>query len=271
MIKKGVSVNSAAKKIFIRYRTFFQLSCLFFAFLITGWIWHYSNNEEAELKLYALQAIAEIIVAVFETIATFLMLKSIKQNAEANREMKRMNEKLQFSMQAQTDVLRQQQEFYALQLKERQDELCKLEKAKILNRYLSYVKNFLFAYNRGENFDGVNTKELFKKKSNENKVKDINETASNVFNHEDMLMAVLKLKLTPNTDLEHYMFVPDDYDKNGKPNDKIVLTKIDRDVKERFDCLLREYKYKLRTNLPLILGEYFNNFDENEELQELCG
>ena len=274
MMQKGLLDSPIPKKIISKYRTSLQLLCLFIVFLLTGWVWHYSNHDEAELKLYALQAIAEIIVAIFETIATFLMIKSIRQNADANREMRKMNEKLQFSMQAQTDVLKQQQEFYAIQLKEKQAEIKKMEKAKILNRYLSYVKNFLFAYNRGENFDGIATKELFKQKSKENKqnAKEVqSEVNADVKNNKsNMLMEILKLKLTPDTDIEKYIFTKDDVNDKKLLN-KIVLTKVDKDVKDKFDCLLREYKYKLRTKLPVILGEYFKNFEENEELQEICG
>ena len=90
MIQKGLLDSPISKKIISKYRTFLQLLCLFIVFLLTGWVWHYSNHDEAELKLYALQAIAEIIVAIFETIATFLMIKSIRQNADANREMRKI-------------------------------------------------------------------------------------------------------------------------------------------------------------------------------------
>ena len=260
-----------------KYKTMFIILCLFFSFLGTIWIWHYSNNEDAELKLYALQAIAEIIVAIFETIATFLMIKSIKQNGDANREMKKMNEKLQCSMQAQTNVLRQQQEFYAVQLEEKRAEMRKAEKAKILNRYLSYVKNFLFAYNRGENFDGINTHKLFMTKKKEHNISEKQqEICMGPDDYKDdkisMLMAILKVRLTPDTDLESYIFKRNfDAKNSNKESEKIVLTGSDKDVKEKFDCLLREYKYKLRTKLPTILSGYFSNFEENEELQEICG
>lgn len=261
IIKKRIYDDIVLEKIYKKHKTAIQILCLFFIFLSTRWVWHYSNNEDAELKLYALQAIAEIVVAIFETIATFLMIKSIKQNGDANREMKKMNEKLQLSMQAQTEALKQQQLFYAVQLKEKQLEMRKMEKAKILNRYISYVKNFLFAYNRGENFDGVDTHKLFllkKKKNNQEKIYFKNKK-------EFMLMEILNIKLTPNTDLENYIFASES--RNGL----ILLTENDKDVTKRFDCLLREYKYKLRTILPVILENYFKNFEENEELQEICG
>ena len=245
------------KKQFSKYKGLFYFAFTSLIFGFSSWVWHYAKNDEGELKLYALQAIAEIVVAGFEVIATFLMIKSIKQNGDANKEMKKMNEKLQISMQAQTDVLKQQQEFYLLQMKEKLEENRKQEKAKILNRYLSYVRNFLFAYNRGENFDGIDTENL--KKTNIDDIKAIR------------LKEILSIKLTPNMDIENYIFARDTVYKNGKVKTKIVLSGNDKDVKEKFDCLLREYKYKLRTKLPLILKEYFKDFEENEELQEICG
>lgn len=266
----GIFNRFVVRKISKRFRVFLQILLLFCVFLVTGWVWHYSNHENTELKLYALQAIAEIVVAVFETIATFLMIKSIKQNGEANREMKRMNEKLQISMQAQTDVLKQQQEFYAIQLREKQSEIRKLEKVKIFNRYLSYVKNFLFAYNRRENFDGINTRKLFLEKRQKNRAKNDGFKAKD--DKMTMLLEILEVKLTPNTDLENYMFAMavDDGD-DAKKDDKIFLTGSDKDVVKRFDCLLREYRYKLKTKLPVILANYFEDFEKNEELQEICG
>jgi len=251
-----IETNKTKKK-YLKYKTVIQFLFATLVFSLTYWVWHYSKNDEGELKLYALQAIAEIIVAFFEVLATFLMIKSIKQNGDANKEMKKMNEKLQFSLQAQTDVLKQQQEFYLLQMKEKQDEIRKQEKTKILNRYLSYVRNFLFAYNREENFDGIDTKKLKKLNNDDKKVKQLKD--------------ILFIKLTPNIDIEHYIFEKQITNKRGQTITKIVLTGNDKDVKETFDCLLREYKYKLRTKLPIILGEYFKNFEENEELQEICG
>jgi len=249
-------------KIITKHRVIVQFICLFIFFLITGWVWHYSNHEEGELKLYGLQAIAEIVVALLETIATFLMIKSIKQNGEANREMKKMNEALQLSMKAQTDVLIKQQEFYALQMAEKQAELKKAEKAKILNIYISYIRNFLFAYNRMEKFDGVDTKKL---------QQDIKKNISITDLKEQMFKQILEIKLTPNQDIEQYMFLQENInEKTNKTSKKMVFSKNDKDVKEKFDCLLREYKYKLRLKLHPILKDYFNNFDENEELQELC-
>ena len=260
---KSLLEAKISKKFIMKYRIVIQFLCLFIIFLGTGWVWHYSNYEDGELKLYGLQAIAEIIVAVFETIATFLMITSIKQNGEANREMKKMNEALQYSMKAQTEVLIKQQEFYALQMSEKQAEIRKAEKAKILNRYLSYMRNFLFAYNRMEKFDGVDTKKL---------QQDIKKNIETIDNKESMLKQLLEIKLTPNQNVEQYIFMQEVIsDKTGKLLQKIVFTKNDKDVKEKFDCLLREYKYKLRLKLHPILKEYFKNFEENEELQELCG
>lgn len=267
MIDDTMVDNLVLKKNYKKHRVVIQIFCLFIIFLTIGWVWHYSNHEATELKLYALQAIAEIVVALFETIATFLMIKSIKQNGDANREMKKMNEKLQISMQAQTNALKQQQLFYAMQLKEKQLEIKKLEKVKVFNRYLSYVKNFLFAYNRGENFDGIDTKQLFKlKRKNQEMIRFRDKKQA-------MLMEILKIKLTPNTDLENYIFYTDEkIEQNGKLKEgRIIFTGNDKDVTKRFDCLLREYKYKLRTRLPVILEKYFVDFEENEELQEICG
>ena len=269
---RSLIANQFICKVFTKHRSAIQFLVLFIFFLGTGWVWHYSNHEDGELKLYGLQAIAEIIVAVFETIATFLMIKSIKQNGEANREMKKMNEALQSSMRAQTDVLKKQQEFYAVLLKEKQEEIRKMEKTKVLNRYISYVKNFLFAYNRGEDFDGVDTAKLFIEKSKRNKTTNGQNTLclpeQDYNDKNNMLMAILELKLTTSVDMESYIFA--NQNPQTKEN-KIILTANDKDVKENFDCLLREYKYKLRTKLPMILGKYFENFDENEELQEICG
>ena len=88
----------------------------------------------------------------------------------------------------------------------------------------------------------------------------------------NLLLEILEVKLTPNTDLENYMFAMavDDGD-DAKKDDKIFLTGSDKDVVKRFDCLLREYRYKLKTKLPVILANYFEDFEKNEELQEICG
>ena len=251
------------KKISSKHKGMLQFLCLFFFFLGTGWVWHYSNHEDGELKLYGLQAIAEIVVAVFETIATFLMLKSIKQNGEANREIKKMNEALQTSMKAQTEVLIKQQEFYALQMQAKMEEIHNNEKAKILNRYLTYVRNFLFAYNRGEPFDGVDTKQLQKNiRKNTFKTKDTKEL---------MFKNVLEIKLTPNQIIEQYIFTKEEVDdKTGKITEKMIFKNNDKDIKDKFDCLLREYKYKLKIKLPPLLKTYFANFKNNDELQLLC-
>src|SRR5574344_1386584 len=95
-----------SKRFYIKYKALFQAACIVLMLILFIWIWHYSNVDDSDGKFYAFQAIAEIIVAVFETIATFLMLTSIKQNGAANREMRKMNERLQLSMTEQTNLLK---------------------------------------------------------------------------------------------------------------------------------------------------------------------
>ena len=254
---------SCIKKIYTKHKIITKFTLLLLLFIITKWIWHYSNHEDGELKLYSLQAIAEIIVAILETVATFLMITSLKQNREANREIKKMNESLQASMKAQTDVLIKQQEFYALQTKEKLEEIQRNEKTKIFNRYLSYVRNFLFAYNRGKFFDGISTKQLQIYIHKNIQTENIKEC---------MLKNILDIKLTPNQNIEQYIFTQTTTNnKTNKTIEKIIFTHNDKDVKERFDCLLREYRYKLKSKLDPILKDYFIDFNSNDELQELCG
>lgn len=270
---KTILETKMLKNILSKYGIAIQIFFTASVFLLLAFVWHYSNVDDADSKLYAFQAMAEILVAAFETIATFLMIKSIRQNGEANREMKKMNEKLQFSMVGQSEVLKKQQEFYEMQIAEKKKELEKQEKIKILNRYLYYVRNFLFAYNRKESFDGVDTSKF--EKQNDIDVTEKHKTNATkdeqLKKKEQQFRDILAIRLTPNVDLKNYIFLKEKVDKKGKTTYSLELTGNDRDVKEKFDALLREYKHKLRTKLPPILENYFSTFETNEELQELCG
>ena len=270
---KSILETKVSKKILSKYGVAIQICFTASVFLLLAFVWHYSNVDDADSKLYAFQAMAEILVAAFETIATFLMIKSIRQNGEANREMKKMNEKLQFSMVGQSEVLKKQQEFYEMQIADKRKELEKQEKIKILNRYLYYVRNFLFAYNRKECFDGVDTSTF----EPQNITEAMEKRKANVIKDEQLkkkeqqFRDILAIKLTPNVELKNYIFLKEKVDKKGKISYSFELTGNDKDVKEKFDALLREYKHKLRTKLPPILEDYFSTFENNEELQELCG
>ena len=140
-----------------------------------------------------------------------------------------------FFLNAYSNSIQTQIEFYNLQLEEKKAEISKIEKSKTLNRYLRYIQNFLFAYNRKESFDGIDTKKISTVSKN-----DTEEAKTK----KKMLSSLLEIKLTPNITLKDYMFLKDE---------KIIFNWKDIELKERFEMLLRECKYKLRTKVPPIL------------------